>query len=225
MKIDFHVHTKYSYDSLMSPDKIIERAKKRGLDGVVICDHNTIKGALETIKINKHQDFVIIPAAEIYTDVGDITGLFIKREIKERAFDKVVSEIKFQGGFVLLNHPYSHHKLENIDFSKIDFIEGYNSRLDEKDNDLAVKLAKKYDIPILSGSDAHCYNEIGNSFTIVENLNPIIPQKNYNKKSPFVYVTLSQYIKAVKQRRPDIFISATKIFIKKLFGKISLKRV
>ena len=44
MKVDFHIHTKYSYDSLMEPDKIIRNAVKRGLDGIVICDHNTIRG-------------------------------------------------------------------------------------------------------------------------------------------------------------------------------------
>ena len=57
MKIDFHTHTYYSYDSLMKPLKILEIAKKKGLNGIVICDHNTIQGGLETKKLNNDKYF------------------------------------------------------------------------------------------------------------------------------------------------------------------------
>jgi len=50
---DFHIHSKFSYDSLLSPKRIVRIAEKRGLDGIAITDHNTIRGALEASKFNK----------------------------------------------------------------------------------------------------------------------------------------------------------------------------
>ena len=224
MKIDFHTHTHHSYDSFMKPEKIIKIAKAKGLNGIVICDHNTIKGALEAIKINKDKNFMIIPAAEIATDAGDITGLNIHKEIKEREFLKVAKEIKKQGGFVLLNHPYSHHNLDKIDFSLIDFIEAYNSRLDLELNLKAIELAKKYNKPVLAGSDAHCYNEIGNSYSEIDDIKLFSAVSHKYKKSSFIYVTISQYIKAIKRKDIAVFVSATKILIKNILKKIFTKK-
>ena len=95
MKVDFHIHTKYSYDSLMEPDKIIRNAVKRGLDGIVICDHNTIRGGVEVERHNTNLDLKIIIGAEIYTNVGDITGIFLHKEIVSRDFNDVIDEMKF----------------------------------------------------------------------------------------------------------------------------------
>ena len=98
--IDFHIHTYHSYDSLMRPEKIIAIAKSRGLNGVVISDHDTINGGLECAKINSDKDFKIIVSSEIKTSVGDITGLNLKEEITDRNFSDVVQKIRNQGGLV-----------------------------------------------------------------------------------------------------------------------------
>lgn len=214
MKIDFHTHTYYSYDSLMKPLKILEIAKKKGLNGIVICDHNTIQGGLETKKLNNDKNFTVIVGAEIATNAGDVTGIFLTKEINSRNFLDVVKEIRAQNGKVILNHPYKGHDLTKIDFSEIDFIEGYNSRLNIEDNEKAINLAKIHNIPFISGSDSHLYGEIANSFSIVKDINSLIPLENNYKKSSYVYVTLSQYIKAIKKRKFKIFYSATKILIK-----------
>ena len=44
MKFDLHIHTKYSIDSTSKPEKIVKIAKKRGMDGVAVSDHNNIRG-------------------------------------------------------------------------------------------------------------------------------------------------------------------------------------
>ncbi len=106
MKIDFHTHTYHSFDSNMKPEVIIKVAKERDLDGIVICDHNTIKGGIEAKSVNKDKNFVVIVGAEIATDAGDVTGLFLSKEIESKKFSEVADEIKKQGGLVLLNHPY-----------------------------------------------------------------------------------------------------------------------
>ena len=42
-KIDFHVHTSYSPDAFNDPFKIVKHAKRKGLDGIAITDHNNLK--------------------------------------------------------------------------------------------------------------------------------------------------------------------------------------
>ena len=44
-KIDLHVHTSYSPCSTLSVRTIEAVARKRGLDGIAITDHNTLEGA------------------------------------------------------------------------------------------------------------------------------------------------------------------------------------
>lgn len=214
MRIDFHIHTHHSYDSLMKPSKIIRLAKKRGLDGIVVCDHNTIKGGLEARRVNRDKNFVVIVASEIATNAGDVTGLFLEKEIVSRDFDDVVAEIRAQNGKVLLNHPFKGHDLSKIDFSKLDFIEGYNARLSNEDNEKAVQLAKKHNLPIIAGSDAHLYGEIGNCSTVVTSLEEFYPVDFSYHRSKQIYVTLSQYVKALKRKNLSVFVSATKVQIK-----------
>ena len=55
-------------------------AKKRGLNGIAITDHDTIKGSVEAIK-NKPEGLDVICGAEIKTDRGDVIGLFLTEEI------------------------------------------------------------------------------------------------------------------------------------------------
>ncbi|NCP83714.1 MAG: PHP domain-containing protein [Bacteroidetes bacterium] len=219
MKIDFHTHTHHSYDSLMKPREILRIAKKRGLDGIVICDHNTIKGGVEAAQVNTDSNFTVIIGAEIATNAGDITGIFLNKEIISRNFDEVVAEIKAQKGKVILNHPYKGHDLTKIDYSKIDFIEGYNSRLSKKDNDKALELAKEHGIPILAGSDSHVYNEIANCSSIVNDLASLTALDHNYRQSKQRNITYSQYIKAFKNKSIKVFISASAIYIKHLLKK------
>ena len=109
--------------------------------------------------------------------------------------------------------------LVKLIFRKLDCIEGYNGRLSIEYNEKAIELANQYKIPIISGSDAHLYNEIGNCFTLVNDLTSLIPIHQNYKQTKFLNITLSQYIKAYKRRDIKIFISASKILIKRIFKK------
>ena len=172
MKYDLHIHSKYSSDGVLEPEKIIEVAKKRGLDGIAIIDHNTVKGGLETKKYET-KDFEVIIGSEIMTERGEITGLFLSKEIESREAQGVISEIKAQGGLVVIPHPFDklrgsafHPTGEDVKF--IDAIEGFNSRcLFQKFNKKAVAFALQYNLPVVGGSDAHFANEVGIAGVIV----------------------------------------------------------
>ncbi len=200
--IDFHTHTYHSYDSLMRPEKILKIASEKGLNAIVINDHNTIKGGLECKKINTNKNLEVIIGAEVYTSIGDVTGIFLKEEIQSKNFSDVVQEIKNQGGITVLNHPYHGHKLSDINFDGIDLIEGYNGRLSIDKNELAVKLALEHKKPIIAGSDAHTYNEIANCKTYYEKdlLNLLNPLRTEYKRCDALALIKSQSIKAYKQK-------------------------
>ena len=170
MKFDFHIHSKYSKDSMLKPETILKVAKKRGLDGVAVTDHNTIKGGLVTKEKNNDNDFTVIVGAEIRTEYGDIVGLFLQEEIVSRNFIDVAKEIKDQGGVVILAHPYR----KGIDFpinliNKIDLIEAFNARSNRELNLKAQKLSRNEGKGIVAGSDAHFYFEIGKCKTRISN--------------------------------------------------------
>ena len=167
MKFDLHIHSKYSYDSFLSPVRIIKVAKRKGLHGVAITDHNTIKGGIEALKINEDEDFQVIVGAEIRTEYGDIIGLFLEDEITTNKFEEVIEEIKSQGGLSVLAHPYRQYKFPEEIIDKVDLVEVFNARSRKADNERAYELAKKFKKPQTAGSDAHLVFEIGRGITIV----------------------------------------------------------
>lgn len=168
MKLDLHIHSKYSYDSFLSPERIIKIAKKRGLDGVAVTDHNTIKGGVETTRINKGDDFIVIVGSEIKTEYGDIIGLFLNDEIESRIFMEVVEGIRDQGGLVVLAHPFRKGINLQIDLLKyIELIEAFNARSPKSLNVGALELARKFNKSMTAGSDAHLGFEIGRGITII----------------------------------------------------------
>jgi predicted metal-dependent phosphoesterase TrpH len=168
MKIDLHVHSKYSYDSFLSPETIIRIAKKRRLDGVAVTDHGTIKGGIEALKINKDKEFQVIVGAEIKTEYGDVMGMFLNEEIKSQIFMQVVEEIRGQDGLVVLAHPFRKSITFPTDLLKyVNLIEGFNARSPKDLNKKAGELARSFGMPMTAGSDAHLGLEVGRGRTIV----------------------------------------------------------
>jgi predicted metal-dependent phosphoesterase TrpH len=218
MIIDFHVHTRRSVDSLMKPARILAVARARGLDGIVVCDHDTIRGGVEVLAANRDPAFTVIVGAEIATDAGDVTGIFLTREITSRHFPDVAREIRAQGGKVILNHPYRGHDLSLVDFSLVDYIEAYNARSGDHANRRALDLARRHGIPVVAGSDAHLYAEIGNARATVTDLETLSVESCECTPARALHVTLSQYVKAFKRRSPRVFLSATIVHAKRLLS-------
>lgn len=216
MIYDLHIHSKYSYDSFLSPEKILKVSKKRKLDGVAITDHGTIRGGLETLKQNKDSDFQVIVGAEIKTEYGDVIGLFLNEELKSSKFDEVIEEIKSQGGLSVLAHPYRQYSFPEKLVNKVDIIEGFNARSKAEDNIKAFQLAKKFNKPIAAGSDSHTSFEIGRGRTIIEfqsDISEEILTKNFKVEGKESNYYISHSLSTINekfrqflcQRRLDIF--------------------
>lgn len=180
MRIDFHCHSYYSKDGISSPEKLIKSALKKGLDGIALTDHDTNAGWKEAIKAAERLNAVLILGEEIKTKkngktIGDILGLFLQKEIKSKEIFEVIKEIKEQGGIVIIPHPF--HFPENFkdDLGKyvylIDGVEVFNARLPFSFQDKkALEFAKKNNLATIAGSDAHSWREIGDAYTIAENI-------------------------------------------------------
>jgi len=169
--IDLHIHSVYSPDCPVEPRTILKVAKKKGLNGVAVTDHDTIRGGLEALKANNDPNFVVIVGSEVETtDKADIIGLFLTQEIQSREANEVIEEIKEQGGVAMWAHPFREGKnlLGSVVIKQIDVIEGFNAKTLESQNILARALAERYRKPIAGVSDAHAAEEIGNAATVID---------------------------------------------------------
>ena len=218
---DLHVHSCYSFDSFSTPADIVKKAVKKGLKGVAVTDHDTIRGGVEAFKYAsaKYSNFIVIIGSEIKTLQGEILGLFLEKDIQSREPREVIKEIKEQGGIAVLPHPFKRGKLvqDNKLLSEFDAIEIFNARSFIKHNLNATRLCQDLDKAPLGGSDAHLLSEIGKGVTLIEDsvndqdqLKEIILKKRTCVKgitcSPFAEV-LSQWIKFFKTRDINVAIS------------------
>ncbi len=171
LKLDLHVHSRYSADSLITTKDLVFYARKRGLDGVAITDHDRLNGAL---RIAKETDLFIIPGAEVTSSRGHIIGLNVQNEIPNRlSVEETVDRIHEAGGLAVACHPVGLFKggLGNNITSEFDAVEvvnssafpfGYSVR---RSQELALSVGIE---SLIAGSDAHYGPEIGRAYTAVD---------------------------------------------------------
>jgi len=62
--IDLHIHSVYS-DGTMTPARIVDEAKRRGVTRLAVCDHNVVAGTLEAKPLAEDAGLKFIPGVEI----------------------------------------------------------------------------------------------------------------------------------------------------------------
>jgi predicted metal-dependent phosphoesterase TrpH len=171
-KYDLHIHTHYSDCSINKPEDILRIAKKIGLNGIAITDHNSIKGAYEVKKLNKDKNFEVIIGEEIKTNYGEILALYIQEEIKKGDLFDVIDNIKTQDGIIVIAHPFRQvpwlkfkYPLRELQ-GKVDGIEVFNSRNIGFSNQKAENAIKGLKFARIGTSDAHIPSDIGNGYTL-----------------------------------------------------------
>ncbi len=207
-KFDLHIHSCYSKDSVSKPKDIVKFAIKKGLGGIAITDHNTIKGSLETQKIAKkiNPDFIVILGSEIRTKQGELLAYDIQEEIpKGLSFEETFELIKEQGGLCIIPHPFSNYFLRPLSkrwdkniFKKVDGIEVFNSGNLKIGNKKAMFVAKKLNLPVTAGSDAHVIDSIGLAGIICEDPLKDIKKKRveiFGKYRPFTHWIKNYYLR------------------------------
>jgi predicted metal-dependent phosphoesterase TrpH len=190
LKIDLHVHSCYSLDSVISPDDLVWYARQRGLDGVAVTDHDRLDGAL---KIASETDFLVIPGMEISSLEGHIIGLNINKQIPNKlTVHETVERIHNASGFAVACHPIGLFKegLGRHVESSFDAVEVINSSAIPFSYAVTQsrKIAARLQKPCVAGSDAHFGPEIGCAFTIIDaapNANDIVRAIGNGLSQPF----------------------------------------
>ena len=118
----------------------------------------------------RDRKLVVIPGEEVKTDgQGEVIGLFLEQEIpRGLTFTETVEAIRAQGGLVYVPHPFDRlHAIPDAatlqrHLAAIDVFEVYNARLlFDAQNDEALRFARKYDLTMGAGSDAHVLQGVG----------------------------------------------------------------
>jgi predicted metal-dependent phosphoesterase TrpH len=171
MRFDLHVHSNYS-DGHDDVKTILKAARKRGLDGIAITDHDTLGGSRAARRIVKDLSFemVIIPGAEVTTSRGHLLVLGVN-EIPKRGLtpEETTEAAHDLGGITIVPHPYHpfRHAIGRIPLC--DAVEVYNSKhLFGIANARARRGAKKLGLPMVAGSDSHFAATVGLGVTRIE---------------------------------------------------------
>jgi hypothetical protein len=169
IKVDFHSHTRSSKDSLTSPQEAIAAARRRGLDRLVITDHNSIEGACIARRLAP--DLVIV-GEEIATQAGELLAAFVEEEIpRGLPVKEVIRRLRQQGAFISVSHPFDRGRsgfaLPDLDeiAPLVDAVEVFNARcVFERTNRQAQQYARAHRLGGTAGSDGHIAWEIGRAY-------------------------------------------------------------
>ena len=170
MKVDLHVHTCYSRDSLMSLETVVVTCRRLGLDKVAITDHNTIAGALA---LREMAPELVVVGQEIKTPAGELIAYFLEEEIpKGLSPQETIARIRAQGGVVGVPHPLDRLRREAVRWAnlmeiidQVDALEAFNARTTfPADNRRTEDLARQRGLLVTAGSDAHAACEIGQAY-------------------------------------------------------------
>jgi predicted metal-dependent phosphoesterase TrpH len=176
---DFHIHTRFSRDSILGEERFIRVALERGLTHVAVTNHNNVEGAIavrdKVRELGLERELTVILGEEVSTADGEVVGLFLQRTIpRGLTADETADAIHAQGGLVSIPHPYDPFRASHIreepllallEAGKVDMIEIFNSRVTfQRHNQDAAELAARYGVPGIAASDSHSAFEIAMSF-------------------------------------------------------------
>jgi predicted metal-dependent phosphoesterase TrpH len=172
--VEFHSHTHASKDSLTSPADLIAAARRKGIDRLIITDHNTIAGAQAARALDPE---LVIVGEEIMTTHGEILAAFVTQEVPPHLSPvETIRRLRDQEAFISVSHPFDRFRSgawkeeDLLDIlPQVDAIEVYNSRcMFPSFNRAAKKFAEEHNIPGTVGSDAHAAFEAGRSLLLLE---------------------------------------------------------
>ena len=174
LSVEFHCHTIYSNDSLTRPRDLVNTCHRKGIDRVVVTDHNTIAGARAAHALDPE---LVIIGEEIMTTRGEILAAFVSEKIPSGLTPReTIRRLKDQGAFISVSHPFDRWRNGNLQegdlleiLPQVDAIEVYNSRcMLPRFNRQARQFAEAHNVAGTVGSDAHATFELGRSLMILE---------------------------------------------------------
>jgi hypothetical protein len=177
---DLHIHTTTSADSNLSPLELIQEAKRIGLDGVVVTEHDRCWDRFAIRDLAAEHDFMFLRGMEVSTDLGHILvyGLdeYLSGILRAEKLREVVDEA---GGAMVAAHPFRRiftrdfrngqedapqslrEAADRRIFALTDGIEVCNGGSIDRENKLAMEVCDYLGQAPTGGSDAHSDLGIG----------------------------------------------------------------
>lgn len=173
MRIDLHVHSRYSGDNDSDPEESVLRAINQGLHGIAFTEHYSYGASepVEALREKYGRQIRIFRGVEFSSAEGHCLVFGVdtdKLDIKSASFEAVVKIVNRRGGVVIPSHPYRFgNSLGDLMryVPGICAVEGYNGCNLHEMNARAVQVACSLNLPYTGGSDAHAPGEVGSCYT------------------------------------------------------------
>ena len=189
--VDMHVHTvRGAADSSLTPDQLIEEARRIGLTGVNISEHDRVWEPHVLEEFRERSGLFVSRGMEVSTDMGHMIVVGLDRYVPgiRRAAElrRVLDEV---GGFMTVAHPFRHF-FDPIHFRRdgrppfemtpeeaaermpvfklVDEIEIANGGSTPRENQFALKVAKALRKRGIGASDCHSTQGVGYFVTVFE---------------------------------------------------------
>ncbi len=181
MLIDLHNHTwPLSLDSNMSPSALVERAKKAGLDGICLTEHDWFWAQPAVERLCEQHDFLVLPGVELTTEEGHLLVFGLDSYVFGMHRASFVKEsVQRADGAVIAAHPYRRqfkpegdygvpayrdqvlHACDNPALQMSDALEVFNGRASSTENSFSLDVMEHLGMKGLAASDAHDLTDVG----------------------------------------------------------------
>ncbi len=171
MLLDLHNHTRYSPDSRVPPAELVAVARRLGLGGVAITDHNAVRGIREAQEAAGN-GFLVLPGLEVSTASGHILAYGVQEVVpRDLSVAETVERITGLGGVAVAAHPFrfwSGLGGEALLEARFPAYETANARTLRRGNVRARARARGDRLGETGGSDSHFLDEVARAATVVD---------------------------------------------------------
>lgn len=199
----------------MTPARLLETCRRRGVDRIAITDHNAVAGAFEAAALDPVR---VVVGEEIQTTEGEILAYYVREEVPPGLSpEETMERLRRQGAVISVSHPFDGVRpgaWREEDLSRIlhllDAIEVFNARVwSGRANRRAAAFARRARLPGTAGSDAHAYLEVGRAglrlpaFDDAEGLRGALWEAEVvGRRSTYLVHLLSRYAAIRRRARP-----------------------
>jgi predicted metal-dependent phosphoesterase TrpH len=170
LRLDLHVHSRYSPDSRLTVEELVARLPYTGLRGFALTDHNSVGGLASLAALRKdYPTYVFLPGVEVSTHEGHLLAYGVTEvPPPHRPIMETIEWVEAHGGESVLAHPFrwSHGVGRAIaETAPVHAIEARNGHNSEVANAKAELVGARRGLGLTGGSDVHALGELGRAFT------------------------------------------------------------
>ncbi|MCX7712506.1 MAG: PHP domain-containing protein [Chthoniobacterales bacterium] len=181
LNFDIHVHSWYSADATDSPEELILAARRAGLHGIAITDHDNCqvhdylqKRGLERPDGRPVDDFLILPGTEVSTAEGHLLCIGATLPtLRGEPSANVLEQIQKRGAIAIPAHPFDGWRAgipsQILDSLPLTTIETFNAAVTSPIFNLKAKeYARRRSLAATAASDAHHASSVATAFISLE---------------------------------------------------------